>query len=408
MSRRSLLVLGRRKLGVSGFNHPSPSIPLPGGGRGRHVASGFDNSATLHRRHSFAQSDYLPRTIAVPSPLNGERVRVRGGIALPAFCSLMLCIAIITHLPSMLPAATFTENFSGDPAANGWQIFGSTNLFHWDSTNQNLRVTWDSSQTNSYFYRLLGTILTSDDDFSLSFNLTFEDYASGTTPGKPFAAPATIGFLNLDQATHTNFARGAGINPAYGPRNLVEFNFFPSFDVFLPTIGQVIVSTNNSWLYNTDNLMEMTPSQTFSIRMDYVALTRTLTTVVTNRGAQYGQTQTITVPLDFDFRVATLSVSSYSDVRDMGSILAHGTVDNLVVVTPPVAVQNVSGGFVGTQWQVQFTSRTNWQYHLERATDFAVWSVVGHPALGNSSVLTLVDPNPQSESAFYRVRASRP
>jgi hypothetical protein len=48
-------------------------------------------------------------------------------------------------------AATISENFANDPLRNGWQIFGDTNLFQWDSTNQNLDVTWDSSQTNSYF-----------------------------------------------------------------------------------------------------------------------------------------------------------------------------------------------------------------------------------------------------------------
>jgi len=310
-------------------------------------------------------------------------------------------------LPIMLPAATFTEDFSTDPTPNGWQVFGKTNLFLWDSTNQNLRVTWDSCQTNSYFHRPLGTILTSDDDFSLGFDLTFEDYASGTTPGKPFAAPATIGFLNLDQATQTNFCRGAGINPTFGPRNLVEFNFFPAFDVFLPTIGQAIVSTNNSWLYNVDNLMEMTPGETFEMYMDYVAATRTLTTVVSNNGAQYGLTQIITVPIDFDFRVATLSVSSYSDARDLGSVLAHGTVDNLVVTTPRPPVENLSGSFVGALWQVQFASRTNWQYTLERSTDFASWNFLT-AVPGNGGTLTVVDSNPSSTNAFYRVRANRP
>ncbi|HEX5220410.1 MAG TPA: hypothetical protein VFZ59_12640 [Verrucomicrobiae bacterium] len=307
-----------------------------------------------------------------------------------------------------LSAATFAEDFSTDPNANGWQIFGNKNLFYWDSTNHNLRVTWDSSQTNSYFHRPLGTILTSDDDFSLGFDLAFEDYASGTTPGKPFAAPAAVGFLNLDQATHTNFSRGAGINPTYGPRNLVEFNFFPAFDVFLPTIGQVIVSTNNSWLYNTDNLMEMTPGESFSIHMDYVSTTRTLTTTVTNNGALYGQTQTITVPADFDFRVATLSISSYSDVRDLGSILAHGTVDNLVVTTPPSPVENLSGKFVGGQWQAQFTSRTNWLYTLERTTDFVAWEAAETDTPGNGSTLTLTDTNSSGANVLYRVRANRP
>ena len=60
-------------------------------------------------------------------------------------------------------ASTIVEKFTTDPALDGWQIFGDTNLFHWDSTNQNLDVTWDSSQTNSYFYHPLGMTLTTND-----------------------------------------------------------------------------------------------------------------------------------------------------------------------------------------------------------------------------------------------------
>jgi len=319
-----------------------------------------------------------------------------------------LVILLGACLPIMLSAATFTEDFSADPATNGWQIFGSTNLFRWDSKNQNLRVTWDSSQTNSYFHRPLGTILTRDDDFSLSFDLSFDDYASGTTPGKPFAAPVAIGFFNLDQATHTNFSRGAGVNPTYGPKNLVEFNFFPAFDIFLPTIDQVIVSTNNVWLYNDDNLMELTPGETFRVTMAYLSTIRTLTTVVSNSGTQYGLTQTITVPTNFDFRVATFSVSSYSDVRDIGSTLAHGIVDNVTVTVPSPPTENLSGKFVGTDWNVQFASRTNWLYTLERTADLTTWDNASETAPGDDATLALSDTNPPTETTLYRVRARRP
>ncbi|MBE0545402.1 MAG: hypothetical protein IH623_29030 [Verrucomicrobia bacterium] len=310
---------------------------------------------------------------------------------------------------SVANAATSTEDFSTDPAANGWQIFGNTNLFQWDPTNQNLRVTWDSSQPNSYFHRPLGTILTRDDDFHLSFDLTFEAYAGGVRPGKPYAFPATIGFLNLDNATHTNFSRGAGINATYGPRNLVEFTFFPAFDVFLPTIAQVIVSTNNTWLYNHDNLLEMTPGETFRVTMNYATATHTLTTTVTNSAGQYGQTQDIIVSApSFDFRVATLSISSYSDVRSQDSILAHGIVDNVTVVTPPPPVGQLSGGFLGANWQVQFLSRSNWVYVLERTIDLATWTEASTATPGDGATLILSDANPAAGPAFYRVRANRP
>ena len=331
-----------------------------------------------------------------------------------AIHSLLIATASALSLSaSILSAATFTENFSANPAANGWQIFGTNNLFTWDNTNQNLRVTWDSSKPNNYFHRPLGTILTPDDDFSLSFDLTFEDYASGVNPAKPGTFEAAIGLLNLDQATKTNFFRGAGTS-SLGPLNIVEFDFFPAFDTFLPTIAQTIVGTNHSsanWLYDHDKLLEMTPGETFSITMNYASTTRTLTTTITNNGTEYGDPQTKAVPANVDFRVSTLSISSYSDAIQplpAGSILAHGSVDNVIIVTPPPPVENLSGGFVGALWQVQFTSRTNWLYTLERSVNAAMWTNASLAISGNGTALILSDTNPPTGAALYRVRANRP
>ena len=33
-------------------------------------------------------------------------------------------------------ATTIAENFTNNPLQDGWQVFGDTNLFQWDSTNQ--------------------------------------------------------------------------------------------------------------------------------------------------------------------------------------------------------------------------------------------------------------------------------
>jgi len=305
-------------------------------------------------------------------------------------------------------AATFTEDFSSDPRQNGWQIFGDTNLFQWDSTSGNLEVTWDSSQTNSYFYHALGTILARDDSFHLSFDLTFQDYASGTTPGKPYDFEAAIGFLNLANATQTNFSRGAGVNAIYGPDNLVEFDFFPAFSNYQPTISQVVVSTNNAWRYNNSNQRDMTPGQSFHVDMDYNGMTRTLATIVTNNGVQYGTTQTILVPTNFDFRVAAVSVNSYSDQNATGSILAHGTVDNFAITIPPPPMQNLTGSFTNGVWQAQFLSRSNWLYTLQRSADFQSWTNVSSATPGNATNLFVQDTSPPADKAFYRINAQRP
>ena len=98
------------------------------------------------------------------------------------------CIAV-----SQVVAETFSQNFAQDPLTNGWKIFGDTNLFQWDSTNQNLRVTWDSSHTNSYFYHSLGTAVTRRDDFQIEFDLKLDDIVSGNEPGKTGPLQIEIG-----------------------------------------------------------------------------------------------------------------------------------------------------------------------------------------------------------------------
>ena len=75
------------------------------------------------------------------------------------------------------------DDFSNNPATDGWQTFGDANLFTWNGTNQDLQVTWDSSRANSYFYHPLGTIMTSNDAFSLSFDLELS--APVRTPTAP-------------------------------------------------------------------------------------------------------------------------------------------------------------------------------------------------------------------------------
>ena len=283
-------------------------------------------------------------------------------------------------------------------------MIGNTNLFQWDSTNQNLAVTWDSSQTNSYFYQPLGTILARDDNFRLSFDLTFQNYLIGG-----YSFPVAIGFLNLSNATQPNFSRGAGINSIYGPRNLVEFDFFPAFGVYQPTIAQTIIATNyNSWLYNHVNQIDMTPGQWFHIELNYTATNRTLTTVVTNNGTPYGGTQTIVVPANFDFRCTAVAISSYSDQHATGSILAHGTVDNFSFTVPPPPVQNLAGAFSNHAWQAQFAGRTNWLYTLERTRDFQSWTNAATLFCTNAVNLFLQDSNAPAGNAFYRVRADRP
>jgi len=107
-------------------------------------------------------------------------------------------------------AATISEDFAADPAARGWRVFGDASLFHWNATNQNLEVTWDSSHTNSFYFLPLGTVLTHSDDFTFSFDVRLSDIRVGSTPGKSNEFEIAIGLINYRSATNSKAFRGAG------------------------------------------------------------------------------------------------------------------------------------------------------------------------------------------------------
>lgn len=319
-------------------------------------------------------------------------------------------------------AVTFDQNFAGDPLTNGWSVFGDSNLFVWDSTNQNLRVTWDSTHANSYFHHPLGTVLTRHDDFNFEFDLHLTDIASGVEPGKTGPLQLGFGFLNYTNATSASFMRGV-----YGSApNIAGFDYYAwgYFD-FGGTIFDspaatppAFISGVNSFAYCPviisvyDN--ELPTNQTVHVSMIYTASNQTVSVSVLTNGVP-----TVALP-DLvlnnangftdtdDFFADIFSISSFSSAGDdYDSILAHGTVDNIVVTLPP-PVQAVSGSFSNGVWWVELYSRRNWLYTLERTTNLASWIEVSPPTGGTGTNLLLQDTNGVPDNALYRVRAARP
>ena len=296
--------------------------------------------------------------------------------------------------------AMFAENFSDAPL--NWQTHGKSSLFTWNTNT--LDVTWDSRETNSFFYRKLGTVLTRTDDFRFEFDLTLHDVEIGVTPGRPYTFEVALGLINLRSATAPDFVRGQ----FSGTRNIVEFDHFPAFSSFGATVASTIVSTNNTFAYSHNFPMEMTTGDWFHVRMDYTASNSTLTTTMTRNGEPFGPLETTPLGATFsDFRVDAFAISSYSDVRADGSILAHGTVDNVVMVYPEGPPPKLSGKFVAGTFEARFRSRVNWTYQLEHSGDLQTWSAVGPAAAGTGGELTLTHQNAQGHG-FYRVRAERP
>jgi hypothetical protein len=317
-------------------------------------------------------------------------------------------------------ATTIAESFSADPLQDGWQVFGDTNLFQWDSTSQNLAVTWDSTQPNSYFYHPLGTTLTRDDDFSIEFDLRLNDIASGVEPGKTGPMELGFGLLNFTNATSADFMRGA----YGGAPDVAEFDYYPQgyytdpyYDSLAATVPAFISEDGYDYapgdLSVYDNALPT--NQLIHITFTYTASNHTAVVILSTNGVSVGDPPPLALDggngfanAGDDFSVDTFSVSSYSSAGDYyDSVLAHGSVGSIVVTLPPPA-QNLTGGFSNGAWQVQFTDHAGWLYTLECTTNFISWTPVSAPTAGNGTNLFLQDINAPADRAFYRVSAQRP
>jgi len=296
-------------------------------------------------------------------------------------------------------ANVITENFSDDPLQNGWKAFGNPNLFHWNATNQNVEVTWDSTNQNSYLYHPLGTTLARDDAFSLSFDLQLND-AVAFNYGQELA----IGLFNLSNATNADFSRSGGNSP-----NLFEFDYFPDTG-FGDSIDATLIDTNSgfTYFYFAYDDQTLAPGITYQVTLTHEAGATNLTGQILTNGVLFTALPFIYAGPITDFRIDTLSISSYADDGFGDSVLAHGVVDNFIVTLPPPAVQNFSGQLQGGQFQVQFLSRSNWVYALERSVDLQNWTDVVTDISGNATNVVLTDSAPPSDKSFYRVRANRP
>jgi hypothetical protein len=297
---------------------------------------------------------------------------------------------------STVHATLVYEKFTADPAPDGWQVFGDTNLFQWDATNQNLAVAWDSSQTNSYFYHPLGATFTKADSFCVQFDLNLTD-----TEATGYFQIA-IGLCNFADATNADFSRANGVSP-----NLFEFDYFPDGpDSYGPSIDATLVDANDNFYFAFDASQPLADGVIYRVVLIHRAGEATISGTVYTNGQVFTSLPKIGAYGADDFSIDTLAISSYTTTDDNygDALLAHGTVDNLAFASPlPVdKIQTIAAG------EIQFASDTNWLYTLEQSADFKTWTAAAPVIFGNGTNLLLQATNPPATSAFYRVRADLP
>jgi hypothetical protein len=306
-----------------------------------------------------------------------------------------------------VPPVSVFEDFRFNPLTNGWKTFGQTNLFAWNATSQNLEVTWDSSKSNSYFYKPLGRTLTRDNRFHLYFDLRLSDIAIGTTSNKPYTFQIAVGLLNFRQATNGAFLRGTG----YDSPNVFEFDYFPDSG-FGATISPTVISSNNEFA-TTFILKEVTTGDVFRISMRADDDEGEVSTFVRRNGEFYAS-DVFQYPMNFtDFAVDTVAIASYSDAGQFpdfaGSVLAHGSVDNIIVDTGSVMLNmEFIGRFENGNWRMDFDTLPEWTYFIDRTEDFADWFLVGSYFSTNYGRATITHTNPPASRAqFYKLSGFR-
>jgi hypothetical protein len=304
------------------------------------------------------------------------------------------------------------EDFVTDPSARGWLVHGTETLFVWNPEGGELEVTWDSAQPNSYFYRPLGTVLGMEDDFDLGFALEMDVLTVGPNPAKPYTFQLAVALVQWQDMINPDFQRGTGVSAAHGPRNLVEFAYFPDSG-FGATIAPGLISGENQFATTFNYPLELTLGDRFNVTLRYRAGDRTLRTEMIRNYEAFATIQDVVLPPGFSgFRLDTIAICSYSDEGQDpafgGSILARGRIDSMRVFLPEPPIHQLELSRNGTDWEARFVAKPGWSYDLERTVDFVTWDRVTTQTSDFQGSITLLDSEAPSGRAFYRVRAEKP
>jgi hypothetical protein len=320
-------------------------------------------------------------------------------------------VAALSFLAGVFPATasfTVTEDFSSDPSSL-WITGGNTNLFVWDPVARNLSVTWDSSQPQSFFALPLIRQVSLAGSFSFSFDLRLTDVQGGVTPDRPGAMQIAAGLINLGEMAAKESGRAAG--KAY---DTVEVDWFPAgtipgYGVVEPTISPIIFNSLTQPAASFAYPAPPATNVTYRFTAAYNAGARTFQTTVTADGNPAWMIPTITLNLFYsDFTVDAFAFIVWNQASSQyDSLLAHGTVDNVLVTVPDPPATKFQ--LLQTSPPIfQFVAAPAYTYRLQASPDLKTWTDVAGPVYAtNATLIHFTDTRSGLPSMqFFRIRSS--
>jgi hypothetical protein len=299
------------------------------------------------------------------------------------------------------------------PPFTDWRVFGSDNLFMRQSSS--LAVEWNSSGSNSFCYYPLGLTLTRADRFQISFILKLDEIAIGTTPGKASTFEIAAGLLNTSNAFSSGFLRGTGIDPAHGPRNLLELDYFPDSG-FGATVAPTVATESNQIAFSDNHPVELEPGVWHKFEMSFSPEDQTLRTTLAKSldGADFPDPMPLRdLSLNSswsDFRLNAIAVPNYSDAGQpapfAGSIQAAGVISSFSLTIfdrPRLEISRADSGV-----RVRFETNERWKYQVESSSDALQWLPASDTLTGTGSVLSIFVPDSGAAARIFRIRAERP
>lgn len=352
-------------------------------------------------RRTSCRRNVLRTEVSIPTAVHGHYSMGGAGRL-----SLYACVWLAWVLTFVVPLrAEVLDSFSSDPFARGWQRLGEGDLFGWDAVGERLRVTWDSSRSNSACLIPLSTSLARTDDFEFSVDLTLEDIVIGLNEEHPYAFQLAIGWISVADFSRDDFRRGTG----HDAWNVVEFDYFPDSG-FGPSISPVALSMSRQWFWQPmTGGVTLETNRAYRIRMAFDAQQQEIRTQLVVDGQPGPAVKTVRAPAGFtDFRLDAFAILSYSDEGAGGSIRAHGVLDNLVLQFPesPRPVLKWAAGTAGSVLQCE--GRKGWNFRLLRSGDLQNWEAF-EPAVNTEAGVEWREIGKSGDGIqFFRVETFRP